>query len=180
MGFLKMSEQNKKRLLIGVISDTHIPSKTESIPQEIIDDFKAKEVDYVFHLGDFTTLDVYNQLTSIFSEDKVVGISGNMDSSEIKERLLPIWELELLGHNIFMTHGSGGPHRVIKRLNTHYDLRPYDIIIFGHLHKPINQKKGDKYYFNPGSPTEKRFTDINSYGFLVLSEDRVDFQIIRM
>jgi putative phosphoesterase len=175
-----MSEQNKERLLIGIISDTHISSRSESIPKEIIDDFKAKQVDYIFHLGDYTILDVYKRLTSIFGEDKVIGISGNMDSGEIKKTLPPIWEIELLGYKIFLTHGSGGPHRIIKRLNTHYDLRPYDIILFGHIHQPINQKERNKYYFNPGTPTKKRFTDFNSYAFLELSEDTVDFQIIRM
>lgn len=175
-----MSEYNKKNVLIGVISDTHVPSETNSIPQDIIDDFKTKQVDYIFHLGDYTKLKVYNHLTSIFGEDKVIGISGNMDSNDIKNKLLPIWEMELLGYKIFLTHGSGGPHRIIQRLNKHYDLRPYDIILFGHIHQPINQKQRNKYYFNPGSPSKKRFTDFHSYAFLELSEDTIDFQIIRM
>lgn len=175
-----MIETNKKKLTIGVISDTHIPSRTETIPQDIIDDLKSREVDYVFHLGDYTTIDVYNQLTSIFGEDKVVGISGNMDSSDINKTLPPRRELELLGYKIFLTHGSGGPKRIIKRLNRKHDLTPYDIIIFGHVHQPVNQEEGGKYYFNPGTPTDKRFTDINSYAFLEISKDSVEFEIMRM
>jgi putative phosphoesterase len=175
-----MIESTKQRLLIGVISDTHIPSRTDTIPQEIVDDFKGKKVDYVFHLGDYTTLEAYKQLTSTFGEDKVIGISGNMDSSDINKSLPSTRELEVFGHRIFLTHGSGGPNRIIKRLNKQYDLRSYDIIIFGHVHQPINQKENGKYYFNPGTPTDKRFTDVNSYGFLEISEDTVNFKIIRM
>jgi len=175
-----MSDLNKKSILIGVISDTHIPSRTDTIPQEIIDSFKAKKVDYIFHLGDYTTLEVYEQLCAIFGGDKVIGIAGNMDSGDVNETLPKTREIELLGYKIFLTHGSGGPKRIIKRLNRNYDLSPYDIIIFGHVHQPINKKKGEKYYFNPGTPTDKRFTDINSYGILELSADLVDFKIIRL
>ncbi|TFF98237.1 MAG: metallophosphoesterase [Promethearchaeota archaeon] len=175
-----MIEPNKKNLLIGVISDTHIPSRAATIPQEIIDDFKERNIDYVFHLGDFTTLDAYNQLLNIFGKEKIIGISGNMDSREINKILPESREFELLGHKIFLTHGGGGPRGIIRRLNKAFDLSPYEIIIFGHIHQPMNKKEQGKYYFNPGTPTDKRFTDINSYAFLKLSKDNIKFEIIRI
>ncbi len=173
-----MSEPSKERLLIGVLSDTHIPSRTENIPQVIIDDFKKRKVDYVFHLGDFTTLEVYKGLISLFGEDKIIAISGNMDSPEVNKTLPSTREIEILGYKIFLTHGSGGPRGIIKRLNKEFDLSAYDIIIFGHIHHPTTEKRDGRYYFNPGTPTDKRFTDVNSYAFLKLSEKHVDFEIV--
>ena len=72
--------------------------------------------------------------------------------------------------------------KIIKfsgRLNKRFDLSPYDIIIFGHVHRPYNEVWRDgKLYLNPGTPTDKRFTDINSYGYLRISNDKVEPEII--
>jgi predicted phosphodiesterase len=85
----------------------------------------------------------------------------------------------LLGHKIFITHGEGGPQNIIKCLNKKYDLSEYDIIIFGHVHHPFNEKRKDgKLYFSPGTPTDKRFTDINSYGYLKISRNKIESNIV--
>ncbi|MFX1275509.1 MAG: metallophosphoesterase family protein [Promethearchaeota archaeon] len=176
-----MIKTNKKELLIGLISDTHVPSRTSKIPEVIINDFKQRNVDYVFHLGDFTSIDAYNQLIDLFGKERVIGISGNMDEREIKKSLPETMDLDLYGHKIFLTHGIGGPNIVIKRLNRYYDLSKYDIIIFGHVHRPYNEIwKDGKLYLNPGTPSDKRFTDINSYGYLRISKEKVEPEIIEL
>lgn len=168
---------NKDKILIGVISDTHLPSRGSEIPQQIIKDFKDKNVDYIFHLGDFTTLETYNSLIENFDKDKIIAISGNMDNREINEKLPTEKELEILGHKIFLTHGSGGPYRIIERLNKSYNLSKYDIILFGHTHHPFKEERDGKLYLNPGTPTDKKFTDVNSYAFLEISKNKVNFEI---
>ncbi|TXT60614.1 MAG: Phosphoesterase [Promethearchaeota archaeon] len=171
-------ETDKQELLIGVISDTHVPSRTSEIPKSIIDDFKRNNVDYVFHLGDFTTLEAYNQLVDEFGENKVYAIQGNMDSNEIRTKLPEQRSLEIFGHKILMTHGMGGPNMIIRRLNKKMNLEPYDIVLFGHVHRPYNETwKHGRLYLNPGTPTDKKFTDINSYAFLKISRDKVDFDV---
>ncbi len=175
-----MISTNKDELLIGLISDTHVPSRTQHIPENILKDFKKKNIDYLFHLGDFTTLKAYRELIIAFGKEKVIGVIGNMDEDhELRDLLPETIELELYGKKIFMTHGMGGPNIVIKRLNKRFDLSPYDIIIFGHVHRPYNEVWRDgKLYLNPGTPTDKRFTDINSYGYLRISNDKVEPEII--
>jgi len=174
-----MIKTNKNELLIGLISDTHVPSRTSEIPEAIMNDFEEKNVDYVFHLGDFTNIESYNQLITRFGKEKVIGILGNMDVGEIRNILPETLELDLFGHKVFLTHGMGGPNIVIKRLNKHFDLSKYDIIIFGHVHRPYNEIwKDGKLYLNPGTPTDKRFTDINSYGYLRISKDIVKPEIV--
>ena len=174
-----MIQTNKDELLIGLIGDTHIPSRVPEIPKYIIDDFKTKNIDYLFHLGDFTKYNVYAGLLETFGKDKVIGIQGNMDDYKLIKILPEKLELELFGHKIFMTHGTGGPNIIIKRLNKNYDLSNFDIIIFGHVHRPYNETwKDGKLYISPGTPTDKTFTDINSYGYLKISKNVVNFEIV--
>jgi putative phosphoesterase len=156
-----MIKTNKDELLIGLISDTHIPSRGPQIPEVIIDDFKDNQIDYLFHLGDYENFKTYQNLIETFGT--------------LPETL----EFELYGRKIFMTHGTGGPNIVIKRLNRNHNLDPYDIIIFGHVHRPYNEIWRDgKLYLNPGTPTDRKFTDINSYGYLRISKDKVDPKIV--
>ena len=174
-----MIKTDKDELLIGLIGDTHIPSRVPEIPKNIIDNFKERKIDYLFHLGDYTKYKVYNDLLETFGKDKVIGIRGNMDDSKLIKTLPETVELNLYGHKIFMTHGMGGPNIIIERLNKYFDLSKYDIIIFGHVHHPYNEKWRDgKLYISPGTPTDTKFTDINSYGFLYISKEKVNFEIV--
>jgi len=175
-----MSEHSPNQIKIGILSDTHIPSRGPHIPEQIINDFKKRKVDYVFHLGDFTNIDVYKKLIETFGKDKFFGISGNMDGYDINKLLPETREIELMGYKIFLTHGSGGPKGIIQRLNKNYNLTGYDIVIFGHIHHPINEEHNGILYLNPGTPTDKRFTDVNSYGILTLTKENIEFQIIEI
>ncbi|MBD3255275.1 MAG: YfcE family phosphodiesterase [Candidatus Lokiarchaeota archaeon] len=177
----KLISPDKDELLIGLISDTHIPSREPDLPKKIIDDFKQNNIDYLFHLGDFDKHDVYQKFKDIFGNEKVIAVQGNMDDRKLRKELPETIELELYGHKIFMTHGTGGPNIIIKRLNKNHDLKPYDIIIFGHVHRPYNELWRDgKLYLCPGTPTDKKFTDINSYGYLRISKEKIDPKIIQL
>lgn len=180
---VNMIETNKNELLIGLISDTHVPSRTSKVPSIVIDDFKKRNVDYVFHLGDFTSYEVYQQLSNIFGENKIIAILGNMDfDSNLKKKLPERLEFELFGHKTLMIHGMGGPNMIIKRLIKQLDLANshYDIIIFGHTHRPVNEKHNGILFLNPGTttPIDNKFTTISSYGFLKISKDKVEAEII--
>ncbi|MHA1985579.1 MAG: metallophosphoesterase family protein [Promethearchaeota archaeon] len=176
-----MIKTDKTELLIGLIGDTHIPSRAPEIPKNIISDFQDKKIDYLIHLGDFTELNVLNDLQETFGKDKVIGILGNMDNSKFQGVLPETLDFDLFGHKIFITHGTGGPNIIIKRLNKIHDLTTYDIIIFGHVHRPYNERWRDgKLYLCPGTPTDTVFTDINSYGFLRISKEKIEPEIIYM
>ncbi|MHA1193255.1 MAG: metallophosphoesterase family protein [Promethearchaeota archaeon] len=81
-----MIKTDKKELLIGVLSDTHIPHRTTLFPDIVIEDFKKRNVDLVFHLGDFTEFKVYQRLVDEFGKDKIIAVRGNMDfDQELKD-----------------------------------------------------------------------------------------------
>jgi putative phosphoesterase len=179
-----MINTDKDELLIGLVSDTHVPTRCDKIPEVILKDFKERNVDYVFHMGDFVSIEIYDQLIDEFGKDKVFAVIGNMDAgnSELKNVLPEALEFELFGHKIYITHGSGGPSMIIRRLNKNHDLSEYDIIIFGHTHHPMNQinEKDGKLYLNPGTctPIDGRLTVESSYGFLKISKDIVEPEIV--
>ena len=174
-----MITTNKKELLIGLMGDTHIHSREGDILQNILDDFKEKAIDYLVHLGDFTSYMVYKNLQDTFGKEKVIGLIGNMDDSELRKVLPETIDLELFGHKIFMTHGTGGPNIIIKRLNKSHDLSKYNIIIFGHVHRPYNETWRDgKLYISPGAPTGTKFTVNKSYGYLTISKENIKPEII--
>ena len=178
-----MIKTDKNELLIGVLSDTHVPHRASSIPEKVLDDFKRRNVDYVFHLGDFTSLEAYETLINIFGKDKVIAIHGNMDFDPKLRKTLPDkLELEIFSHKILLIHGMGGPNMIIKRLIKKLDLPncDYEVIIFGHTHRPVNEKKNNVLFFNPGTttPIDNRLTVISSYGYLKISKNKVEPEII--
>ena len=177
----KIIKTNKDKLLIGVISDTHIPSEASTIPDAVINDFKEKNIDYLFHVGDFTSFETYESLFNIFGKDKIVAVLGNMDfDPELKKILSATMEVEALNHKIFMTHGGGSPHSIIKKIKNDFDLSAYDVVIFGHTHNPYKEEIDGKLFLNPGSVNDKRFTTVNSYGYLKISKNSVEFEIVTL
>jgi len=175
-----MIKTNKDELLIGLISDTHVPDRTTMISDTIINDLKKKKIDYLFHLGDFSNFETFKSIISIFGKDKVIGVRGNTDlDGKLKEILPEQLEFELYDRKIFMTHGTGGPNMILKRLCKRFDVFKYDILIFGHTHRPLNEKKNNTLFINPGTttPIDNKFTVVSSYGFLKISQTKVEFTI---
>ena len=61
-------------MLIGLISDTHIPDRARILPQNVIDAFS--DVDLILHAGDLTSPKVIDELEEIAP---VMAVQGNMD-----------------------------------------------------------------------------------------------------
>ena len=180
-----MIQTNKEEILIGLLSDTHVPQRTKSVPNVVIDDFKKRNVDYIFHMGDFTSFEVYKKLIDTFGKDKVIAVRGNMDfDSNLKKALPESLELKIYNFKILMLHGMGGPNIIIKRLIKKLDLlnSDYDIVIFGHTHRPVNKKQDGILFFNPGTttPIDNKFTVISSYGYLRISKEKIEPEIINL
>ena len=180
-----MIQTNKEEILIGLLSDTHVPQRTKSVPNVVIDDFKKRNVDYIFHMGDFTSFEVYKKLIDTFGKDKVIAVRGNMDfDSNLKKALPESLEFKIYNFKVLMLHGMGGPNIIIKRLIKKLDLlnSDYDIVIFGHTHRPVNEKQDGILFLNPGTttPIDNKFTVISSYGYLRISKEKIEPEIINL
>ncbi len=147
---------------IGVLSDTHIPKVCADLPAEIVKAFK--DVDLILHAGDLVEMKVLNQLQKL-AETKAV--RGNMDEPEL-QNVLPEKEIiKVNGFTIGLTHGYGPPANLIDCVKNEFPEK-VDVIVFGHSHSPVNEKRGGILFFNPGSPTDKIFAKYNSYGMLTI------------
>ena len=154
---------------IGVLSDTHIPTRASCLPTEVKRAFE--HVDLIVHAGDFVSIDIYDELRQLAL---VEAVAGNMDRPEITKVLPSQREIEVAGKTIGITHGWGGPWDLPQRVGSRF--RPdIDCIVFGHSHTAYYNKEGRTLLFNPGSPVD---SSNRSYGLLTVSEGRLSAEII--
>ncbi len=132
-------------MLIGIISDTH-----DNMPQikKAVDLFHERKVEHVIHAGDFTspfTFRIFKNLACGFT-----GIFGNNDGDKLLLNKMSGGRVfnqphifELAGKKIVVMH----EHHLVDALS---DSGHYDIIIYGHTHKPEIKKVKDTFVINPG------------------------------
>jgi len=157
--------QQENSICIGVISDTHIPDQYEHIPKVVLDAFK--QVDLVIHAGDMVSLGVIDELKSVCV--KVVAVAGNMDQDAVKKKYPVKQVLDILSYRLGVMHGAGSAFNLLDLLKDAFKEDNCDLIIFGHSHKPMNEKIGRVLFFNPGSATD-RTAEYNSYGIIELKK----------
>lgn len=149
---------------IGVISDTHLPDSGSELPENLLEELK--EVDLIIHAGDLTEVKFYEKLKSV---NEVKAVAGNMDSFLLREKLNEKITFNVNGKKISIIHGHQFRGKnMLQGLN--YSFPESDLIIFGHTHRPFNEKLGGKIFFNPGSPTDKRLEKNYTFGIIDIGD----------
>ena len=132
-------------MLIGIISDTHDDT---TVIRKAVDFFNNEKASHVIHAGDITspfTFEIFRELNCKFT-----GIFGNNDGDKLllKEKS----EGNLFNQPHFIT--IGGKKIVIMH---EPDLVPslahsgdFNIIVYGHTHRPVVKKIKDTLIINPG------------------------------
>ena len=129
---------------------------------------KVGKIDLFIHLGDIEGGEEY--IDSLISCEKAM-VSGNNDyfTSLERDKVLDIGK-----YKAFLTHG----HRYRVNFGTddikeHGILNEYDIVMFGHTHKPVVLQEDGVYIINPGSISQPRqeggrpsfvLMELDSYG----------------
>lgn len=150
-----------------VVSDTHC--KNPSQVEGLIDLLRphAIDADMILHAGDLVTPDVIPALEQFAPTHAV---RGNMDVT-VPESAYPARRIvEADGVRIGMTHGEGPPFGLVERIRARFADDNVDVIVFGHTHEPFRETVADVLMLNPGSPTDRRFTDHNSIAVLDVGE----------
>ena len=152
-----------------VLSDTHM--KTGEIPPQL--QTLLKECDLVVHAGDFSTLETYQAFNS---SGKLKAVFGNDDVPELKRLLPERLKFEVEGVKIGVIHEGG--LSVMDTTSQGYLAKEMevDILIFGHLHRPLIEKK-DVMLVCPGSPTKPRMSN-PSVVELIIEKGDVNGRII--
>jgi putative phosphoesterase len=157
---------------IAVLSDTHVPAHSRSLPPAIHDIFIG--VDLIIHAGDHTNFDVITELQTIAP---VVSVRGNMDLPDLN-----LQELQIIDINknvrIAVCHGAGPHSTTMHRMYKKFSAINSDLIIFGHTHIPYSSTYAGISMFNPGSPTCGN--PYNSVGMINIMEGVIKMNIIRI
>jgi len=140
-------------MLIGVISDTHIPERASKIPEVVFDLFN--DVDMILHAGDLVSLDILDELQKIAPTECS---QGNMDRAYgVKLPKSVVFEVE--GIKIGLNHGEVYPRGDTQQLKYIALEMDVEVLITGHTHWPFIKDVGDVLLLNPGSPTVPRLSD---------------------
>lgn len=160
-------------MLIGVISDTHIPERASKIPDIVFEMFK--DVDIILHAGDLVSLDVLDELEEVAPTRCV---QGNMD----RYYGLKLSKNDIItarGHKIGLNHGEVYPRGDTQQLKYIALELGVNILITGHTHWAFIKEFDDIILLNPGSPTVPRMSD-PSVMLLELDESSMESRIVKI
>jgi putative phosphoesterase len=153
----------KEKIIIGVISDTHLSRYDAGLAGIVA--YHFKDVDFILHAGDLVDLRVLD----IFAGKEVKAVSGNMDNMPVKDKFPEQLIFEIKGFTVGLIHGWGSPLGIEKKLLA--KLGNVNCIVYGHTHKPVNYKENGILFFNPGSAVDKRFADTRTIGIIEIDKE---------
>lgn len=155
---------------IGVVSDTHnhLPNV-----RRIVELFNAARVDRVVHTGDITqarTLEAFAGL-----EASLVAVFGNNDERDSLEAAAratgirleePPLSLEWHAKRLLVVHD---PYFL-----TDEDLAAHDVVLHGHTHRSVHERRRGALVFNPGE-CAGMLAGHNAVGVLTLESLEVEW-----
>ena len=136
-------------MLIGLISDTHIPEIARALPKQVREVFNG--VDLILHAGDIFVDSVLEELATIAP---MLAARGDDDYQIRDKRMDEMQNLTLEGLNVYVIHSSQYFARdLIEHPEKHNLEKAPDVVVFGHTHRDVVQKVGKSLLVNPGSAT---------------------------
>ncbi|MEL7538764.1 MAG: metallophosphoesterase family protein [Pseudomonadota bacterium] len=146
---------------IGVISDTHGLLRPWAREQLV-------GCDTLLHAGDIGKPAVIDELRDIAP---LTVIRGNID--KWADDLPDIEAIELRGRYFYMLHD-------LKTLDLDPAAAGFDVVVSGHSHKPLIERRDGVLYLNPGSAGPRRFTLPIALAIVTLTDAGVEAEIREM
>jgi putative phosphoesterase len=152
-----------EKLKVGVISDTHGLVRPEAVEA-------LRGADVILHAGDVGGSHVLQELGQLAP---VIAVRGNVDLEAWARGLPDRRRLELAGTPVLLLHDRAavGPDPGAKGVR---------IVVFGHSHQPLAERRGGVLWFNPGSAGPRRFRLPVSLGFLEFAGGGVRERLVRL
>jgi uncharacterized protein len=146
-------------LRVGLISDTH-----GLLRPQVFDALAG--VERILHAGDIGPPAILAELETVAP---VTAVWGNTDGFDVRQRTVPMAELELGGRRVVVLHGHqlGSPAPPALRSA----CPDADIIVYGHTHRPLVDRTDDVLVVNPGAAGAARFGIPPSVAILTLDQD---------
>lgn len=159
---------------IGVLSDTHLEGPDDALVALAVEHFG--DTDLIVHAGDMVRLSVLDVFAGMGKD--VVAVCGNMDGHDVRSSFPVQRTIEIEQTRIGIVHGWGSPHGIRLRIRDLFE--GVDAIIFGHTHESFLGTESGIFYFNPGSPTDSRFTSSRSMGIITVQGHSIEGEIITL
>lgn len=134
---------------IIAVADTHL--KDWKVPEKLAEFLNSS--DLVVHAGDFVSYEVYRK----FAEFNLVAVRGNSDDEKVKSELKDVAKFSVGRFKFGVIHRG-------NYLNDFHDLiyrameLKVNVLIFGHLHRFVIEKRKGIIALCPGSPTLPRMS----------------------
>ena len=159
--------------ILGIISDTHMNKADKELG--FFNETLFSDVSEIIHCGDLVSLDILNA----FSDKKVTAVSGNMDSTEVRQTYSYIEKKTISGIKFLIVHGDGFNSDIFDSLKKEFP--DFNVFLYGHTHKPLIKKTGNSIFFNPGSFSHNRVKKpLRSAGLIEIYDDKLIFKIIEI
>ncbi len=161
-------------MLIGIISDTHMPRGARRLPEVCLERLRA--ADLILHAGDVMTEAVLAEMEAI--GPPLLAVHGNMDSAALRARLPAERTVEAAGARIAMVHDAGPSRTRLERLRARFPAAA--AVVFGHSHLPLHEEADGFQILNPGSPTERRRAPAHTMGIARVEGGRIAFELVQL
>jgi putative phosphoesterase len=146
-----------------VISDTHgllRPEAVEALRGSV----------HILHAGDVGTPEILESLREIAP---VTAVRGNVDHGAWASVLPQSEVIEVDGVSIYMLH-------ILDELDLKPEAAGFNVVVYGHSHKPASESRGRVLYFNPGSAGPRRFKLPVTVGKLIVGGGKVHGEIVTL
>jgi hypothetical protein len=147
---------------LGLIADTHWPSRIPTLPYEALEDV-FRSVDAILHAGDVETQAVLDDLSGIAP---IQAVQGDDDKITLPDKRV----LQFADVRVGLIHGNrhplienyfrlqrrlgkkgAGSRSLLDNLIGRFADDNVNVIVFGHLHVPISIEYKGITFFNPGA-----------------------------
>ena len=150
------------------ISDTHVPNRARDLPHSLWQVIESADV--VVHAGDWVDVALLDQLEQ--RSRRLVGVYGNNDHGQLRERLPEVARVELEGLRFAVVHETGSSQGRERRCAERFP--DVDVLVFGHSHIPWDTVAPTGLrLLNPGSPTDRRRQPNGTYLTATVDDGRL-------
>ena len=148
---------------VGLISETHGLLRSEAVSC-------LRGWDHIGHVGDIGRAEVLDELSALAP---VTAVRGNNDRGAWAERLRETEFVQIGDVCIYALHD-------IAQLDIDPGGAGVQVVVSGHSHKPLVERRDGVLYVNPGSAGPRRFTLPISVAELVIVDGVVSARLVEL
>jgi len=157
---------SKRSHIVGLISDTH------GLLRGGVHKALAG-VELILHAGDVGGQEILDELALIAPVRAVYGNTDPPDMPGLAEEI----SITIGGVTIHVSHGHELGSPTPTNLSDNYDA---DVVVYGHTHRQMVTRIGEKLVINPGAAGPRRFNLRASVARLTISDRKAEVEIVEL